>query len=289
MTASTATPPPPEPEHMAVDLPPPPPASEHTNQTTVEPSPQAPSYVISRAPVRYTLPEASASIPHSEAELQADMAKLEQEILKDSELNEPQKVANDDEEPQERTNRPGQKGFAKRLMEKYGWEKGAGLGVQGTGIATPLSVQVEKRKKKSDMEGGGWSAPGGMGTIVGGKQSKAARERAKAEAEDPAAKANTLSNVIMLRNMLDGLNLDAEMTAENGGIMQEIGDECNGKYGNVERIYIHREEPPVVFVKFTEQISALRAVDALSGRNFGGNTIDASFYDTESFDRGVYA
>lgn len=56
----------------------------------------------------------------------------------------------EDDEAAPRTNRPGQKGFAARLMSKYGWAKGQGLGAEGSGILQPIRVQVEKRKKKSD-------------------------------------------------------------------------------------------------------------------------------------------
>lgn len=62
------------------------------------------------------------------------------------------------------------------------------------------------------------------------------------------------------------------------------------QYGRVERVFISRESgPPVpVFVKFTNQLSALRAVNALEGRVFNGNTITARFYDTQKFEEGIY-
>ena len=44
-----------------------------------------------------------------------------------------------------------------------------------------------------------------------------------------------------------------------------------------------------VFVKFTSQLSALRAVNALEGRLFNGNVITARFFDAERFERGDYA
>ncbi|EPQ63059.1 hypothetical protein BGT96224_47B [Blumeria graminis f. sp. tritici 96224] len=71
--------------------------------------------------------------------------------------------------------------------------------------------------------------------------------------------------------------------------MQEIGDECADKYGRVERVYIHRSDATAkVFVKFTSQLSALRAVNALEGRIFNGNTIAAQFYDAECFEAGDF-
>ena len=78
--------------------------------------------------------------------------------------------------------------------------------------------------------------------------------------------------------MLNGMDLDAELEGDqDGGLMQEIGEECSEKvshgplfarkknsdskqYGRVERVYVSRDSgPPMpVFVKFTNQLSALR-------------------------------
>lgn len=121
-----------------------------------------------------------------------------------------------------RSLRPGQKGFAERLMSKYGWSKGSGLGASGSGITAPLRVQMEKQKKKPDSEGGGFVGPGGMGKIIGGKK-KAGTEESK------AGKFGAMSEVILLRNMVDGMDLDEELGAGDGGLMQEIGQECGEK------------------------------------------------------------
>lgn len=44
-----------------------------------------------------------------------------------------------------------------------------------------------------------------------------------------------------------------------------------------------------MFIKFVQPLSALRAVNALDGRVFNGNTITAAFWDAEKFEQGVYA
>ncbi|KAL4927209.1 putative G-patch DNA repair protein (Drt111) [Aspergillus undulatus] len=228
---------------------------------------QASSATISRAPVRYTLPPAPADIPASDAELEEVFAKE-------------QPAEEDVEEEGERSLRPGQKGFAERLLSKYGWTKGSGLGATGSGIAKPLQVQVEKRRKRPDSEGGGFVTPAGRGKIIGG-----------ARKQEDAGKFGPMSDVIILRGMLDGMDVDAELAGtDGGGLMQEIGDECSDKYGRVERVYISRDSgPPVpVFVKFTNQLSALRAVNALEGRIFNGNPITARFFDTHKFEEGIY-
>jgi splicing factor 45 len=228
--------------------------------------------VISRAPVRYNFPAAPSEIPSSEAELQ--------KALDEEPEEEDQDVADAEDAP--RSLRPGQKGFAQRLMSKYGWSKGSGLGADGSGIVNPLRVQVEKRKKKPDSEGGGFADPKGVGKIIGGKRK---------EKDGDGGKFGAMTQVIILRGMVDGMNLDEEVEGSgDGGLMQEIGDECSEKYGRVERVYIHRNgmAPATVFVKFTSELSALRAVNALEGRIFSGNTISAMFYDPEKFERGIF-
>ena len=221
---------------------------------------------ISRAPVRYNLPPPPPEIPSSEAELADALG---------NENSEPEE-SRDDEAP--RSLRPGQKGFAERLMSKYGWTKGSGLGASGSGIVNPLRVQVEKQKKKPDAEGGGFVGPGGRGKIIGGKKGGASKS------DSEKGTFGAMSEVIVLHGMIDGLDLDAEMErAEDGGLLQEIGEECGEKvrplpllgvetislvnidltilqYGRVERVFIDRNgsDNPRVFVKFTSQLSALR-------------------------------
>ena len=230
------------------------------SQQQPPPPPPPPSGQITKAPVRYSLPEAPEDLPSSEAELE--------ERLAETSPDEP------------RSSRPGQAGFAERLMSKYGWTKGQGLGAKGTGITNALYAKADKRKKKSDADGGGFATPASMGKIMGGNKSK--------PAEEEEGKFGAMSEVIRLEHMLDGMDLDEELSRGEGGIMQEIGEECGDKYGSVERVYIHRIESPLVFVQFVSQLSGLRAVNALEGRVFGGNTIIASFWPKEKFQAEEY-
>ncbi|OJD12285.1 hypothetical protein AJ78_07097 [Emergomyces pasteurianus Ep9510] len=261
--------PPPDPSPSNIPIPPPPPSS---SSELLPPEPRPPNQVfasatISRAPVRYALPPAPEEIPATEAELEETLAKEEDT-----------KQEPDGEAP--RSLRPGQKGFAERLLSKYGWTKGSGLGASGEGIVKPLQVKLEKQKKKPDSEGGGFATPAGRAKIIGGSQKKS---------ED--GKFGRMSEVVVLHGMVDGMDLDAELEGgEGGGLMQEIGEECAEKYGRVERVFIDRNSTGKipVFVKFTSQLSALRAVNALEGRIFSGNTITARFFDVDKFEQGVY-
>lgn len=167
---------------------------------TIQPS----SATISRAPVRYSLPPPPEDIPASEAELEEAFA---------SEKPAEEEAENDGQ----RSLRPGQKGFAERLLAKYGWTKGSGLGATESGIVNPLQVKVEKQKKRPDSEGGGFATPAGRGKIVGGQR----------KAADDEGKFGRMSEVIVLKGMLNGMDLDVEF--QDGGLMQEIGEECSEK------------------------------------------------------------
>jgi splicing factor 45 len=108
-------------------------------------------------------------------------------------------------------------------MSKYGWSKGTGLGADGSGIINPLHVKVEKRRKKPDSEGGGFADPKGIGKIIGGHKKDTGKQA-------DSGKFGPMSEVIILRGMVDGMNLDEEFEdAGDGGLMQEIGDECSEK------------------------------------------------------------
>ncbi|KAF4975356.1 hypothetical protein FZEAL_7840 [Fusarium zealandicum] len=235
---------------------------------------------ISRAPVRYSQPQEPKD--EDEDEAYSPPPALGGGSAPDAE---------GDSQP--RSSRPGQGGFAHRLMSKYGWTKGSGLGADGSGIINPLHVQVEKRRKKADADGGGWAEPGSKGKIIGGKRK-----------EESTGKFGIMSDVIVLRDMLENMpNLQEEIAQ---GLGQEIGEECGEKvyyipcpakprveanmkqYGRVERLYIDQATRKV-FIKFTNQVSALRAVNELDGRVFNGNVILPTFYDSDKFEKGRYS
>ncbi|KAG5951589.1 hypothetical protein E4U53_002724 [Claviceps sorghi] len=249
--------------------PPPAPPSPPSQSNVSQPSaPTTDSATISRAPIRYTTQPLRA--PSHDNEDEASSSGPVQGADNDREDQQPHQ---DEQEPQPRSTRPGQSGFAQRLMSKYGWTKGSGLGADQSGIVNPLRIQVEKRRKKADADGGGWAGPGGKGKIIGSKR------------KEEGSKFGTMSDVIVLRNMLENMpDLQAEIA---DGLGQEIGEECGEKYGRVERLYIDPTSRQV-FIKFTTQVSALRAVNELDGRNFNGNNIAPRFYDSERFDAGVY-
>jgi splicing factor 45 len=246
--------------------PPPPPPPEQEAGTT-----------ISRAPVRYNVPPPPAN--------------PENENTPTDPTN--RRATSTPPAEQAKSSRPGQKGFAERLLKRYGWEKGQGLGASGEGITTAIVAKAEKRKKRSDAEGGGWVAPANMGKIVGGKKRKPNPEDASSaepEGGNVDGKFGPMSEVVKLTNMLTGLDVRREIEEKN--LMQEIGEEMQGQYGNVERVFIWREEVGggnEVFVKFTSPLSALRAVRGMDGAVFAENEVLARFWDGGMFERGEFA
>lgn len=106
------------------------------------------------------------------------------------------------------------------MLSKWGWNKGSGLGATGSGIVNPLQVKLEKRKKRPDSEGGGFVTPAGRGKIIGSNK----------KGEYDTSKFGPMSEVVKLLGMVDGMDLDVEMEGgQNGGLMQEIGQECGDK------------------------------------------------------------
>jgi len=222
-------PPPPPPQSDTPQPPPPgPPSVSPTPTPSIE---AAPASTISRAPILYQQPPAQ---PSPTPPVVAD----------DEEVERSEGIAHPEDEP--RSLRPGQQGFAHRLLAKYGWTKGTGLGAEGSGIVKPLHVVASKKKDEA-----------GRGKII---------DQNKKHRDGDEGKFGKMTEVVVLRGMLRGI--DKEEIA-SGELRQEIGEECGEKYGRVERVYIHGMgsdeedgEGPKVFVQFTSQLSALRVSES---------------------------
>lgn len=208
------------------------------------PPPAEDSATISRAPVRYEQPP----IP--------------------SEPTNTYSPSTPEPESSEPSSRPGQAGFAKRLMEKQGWKTGQGLGRDGTGITK--AIQMVSSGKKGQH---------GRGKIVDKNKKR----------PDPAAQA--ASEVVLMHGIIDG-----KRAMEHGELLQKIGDEYK-RYGRVVQIVIRWEEEEQeeeaeveggrarVYVLFADAGSALMAVNGLQRREiFEGNTTQAEFYPKEKFE-----
>jgi splicing factor 45 len=246
LALSGMAPPPPPPPPPG--LPPPQPATTATDAAT-----------ISRAPVRYSPPPP----PPPDAMDVGAQDDYDPEVDYSS-IALPTPTTTTELDQEQRTARPGQKDFARRLMTKYGWTKGTGLGASASGITSALRVQVEKRRRKPDSEGGGFAEPGGRGRIIAPKAKSKPTPQNNTEDGDAGAGAGAgpgqgkfgkMSVVVVLDRMLDNMaDLESEVEA---GLGQEIGEECGERYGRVERIVVDVEGRRV-FIKFVEGVSALR-------------------------------
>ncbi|KAK6843519.1 hypothetical protein PG987_004379 [Apiospora arundinis] len=255
-----AIPPPPS----SISPPPPPPPGQSNTASYVPPPPPAEpdASTISRAPVRYVQPDPISAIP---AASERDPEAMD--------VDEPEATATPTTTMRRAAIFPANEDLQPVSCPSQG------LGADNSGIAQPLRVQVEKRRKRPDSEGGGWAEPGGRGRII-----DASRNNKKAaDSDSTVGKFGPISPVIVLRRMLDNIE-DLQHEVEEG-LGQEIGEECGDNYGRVERLYIDVQGHNV-YIKFVDQVSALRAVNALDGRVFAGSAIEPQYYDLEAFEKG---
>ncbi|XP_072766435.1 splicing factor 45 [Anoplolepis gracilipes] len=171
---------------------------------------------------------------------------------------------------------------AAKIMAKYGFKEGQGLGKKEQGMS--VALQVEKTSKRG-------------GRIVGEREQlmppppplTASPPQNQSLSQQPAEEPSITeimkypSKVVLLRNMVGPGEVDDDLEPE-------VKDECNTKYGDVARVIIHEvieaapEEAVRIFVEFKRIESAIKAVVDLNGRFFGGRQVKAGFYSSEKLD-----
>ncbi|KAK0051914.1 splicing factor 45 [Biomphalaria pfeifferi] len=154
---------------------------------------------------------------------------------------------------------------ASKIMAKYGYKEGQGLGKSEQGMSTAL--YVEKTSKRG-------------GKIIHEKD---------IPKEQPASNTNLMKNpskVILLQNMVGPGEVDEDLEPETA-------EECS-KYGKVNKCVIYEvpdasdEECVRIFVEFERMESAIKALVDLNGRFFGGRVVKACFYNLDKFRRMDY-
>lgn len=168
---------------------------------------------------------------------------------------------------------------AAKIMAKYGFKEGQGLGKKEQGMS--VALQVEKTSKRG-------------GRIVGEKEqlmfppppqaapSPPSNTQSNQNSDEPSITEimKSPSKVVLLRNMVGPGEVDDDLEPE-------VKDECNTKYGDVTKVVIHEvldaqpEEAVRIFVEFKRIESAIKAVVDLNGRFFGGRQVKAGFYSVE--------
>jgi hypothetical protein len=90
------------------------------------------------------------------------------------------------------------------------------------------------------------------------------------------------SRCVLLLNLVSKGEVDSELE-------EEVAEDCRS-FGSVENVEIKELEKEVrVFVVFEQVQSAAHAQKSLHGRFFGGNQIEATFYDLNKLRQGQYA
>ncbi|CRK93176.1 CLUMA_CG006720, isoform A [Clunio marinus] len=178
----------------------------------------------------------------------------------------------------------GASAVAAKIMAKYGFKDGQGLGKQEQGIS--MALQVEKTSKRGgriihekeiaipNLPVPEMSAP--LTTAPAPPPEQSITEMMKAP-----------SKVIMLRNMVGPGEVDDELEPE-------VKEECNRKYGEVVTVHICEmpnvtpEETVRIFVEFTRIESAIKALVDLNGRFFGGRQVKCVFYSSEKYENFIF-
>ncbi|GAA5930638.1 hypothetical protein JCM1841_006824 [Sporobolomyces salmonicolor] len=187
---------------------------------------------------------------------------------------------------------PDNRTFAERMMSKYGWESGKGLGAAESGMTTALSVSrapavtassSKKKVKKKDADPPPAAAPTGMAS----RSVVVDSSRSTRLAEQAAQMGGEASRVVLLTNLCGANEVDEDLPGE-------IAEEAN-KIGVVERCFVYivpgetRDEEAVrVFLVMSGLAGGYNAVRSFDGRFFGGRTVKARFYDEKAFNAGEH-
>lgn len=172
----------------------------------------------------------------------------------------------------------GASAVAAKIMARYGFKDGQGLGKQEQGIS--MALQVEKTSKRG-------------GRIIHEKEAAAIPfsepqpAPASSQEQSITEMMKAPSKVIMLRNMVGPGEVDDELEPE-------VKEECNRKYGEVVTVHIVEmpnvtpEETVRIFVEFTRIESAIKGLVDLNGRFFGGRQVRCVFYSTEKYENFIF-
>ncbi|XP_078098944.1 splicing factor 45 isoform X1 [Sander vitreus] len=185
---------------------------------------------------------------------------------------------------------------AHKIMQKYGFKEGQGLGKHEQGLSTALSVEkTSKRGGKiiigDAAEKPGSSQAGAAETSAGGSAGwhslpfalslPLADSSKKSDANPLTEILKNPTKVVLLRNMVGRGEVDEDLEGETK-------EECE-KYGKVVKCVIFEiavvpdDEAVRIFLEFERVESAIKAVVDLNGRYFGGRVVKACFYNLDKF------
>ncbi|XP_050666279.1 splicing factor 45 [Leptidea sinapis] len=181
----------------------------------------------------------------------------------------------------------GASSVAAKIMAKYGFKEGQGLGKKEQGMS--VALQVEKTSKRGgriihEKDNSVMPPPSFSMPAAPGSDSPNASNSPQHGKQEPSITEimKSPSKVVLLRNMVGPGDVDEELEPE-------VKDECNTKYGDVIKVLIFElpnapsDEAVRIFVEFKRIESAIKAVVDLNGRFFGGRQVKAGFYEVEKF------
>ncbi|KAG7495833.1 splicing factor 45 isoform X1 [Solea senegalensis] len=171
---------------------------------------------------------------------------------------------------------------AHKIMQKYGFKEGQGLGKHEQGLSTALSV--EKTSKRGGKIIIGDAAEKAGSSLSGVAETSGGGFSADSKKSDANPLTEILKNptkVVLLRNMVGRGEVDEDLEGETK-------EECE-KYGKVVKCVIFEiaevldDEAVRIFLEFERVESAIKAVVDLNGRYFGGRVVKACFYNLDKF------
>ncbi|XP_017080075.1 splicing factor 45 [Drosophila eugracilis] len=170
---------------------------------------------------------------------------------------------------------------AAKIMAKYGFRDGHGLGKSEQGMS--IALQVEKTSKRGGRiihQKDVFPPPSSISSPAISSPMRLSNDSDTEPSITEIMKSP--SKVVFLRNMVGPGDVDDELEPE-------VKDECNTKYGEVNMVIIHEafdtvpEDAVKIFVEFKRIESAIKAVVDLNGRFFGGRQVRAGFFNYDKF------
>lgn len=174
---------------------------------------------------------------------------------------------------------------AHKIMQKYGFREGQGLGKHEQGLSTALSVEKTSKRGGKIIIGDSTEKKSESSQNVvdpHGSNSGASADASKKNEANPLTEIlKCPTKVVLLRNMVGRGEVDEDLEGETK-------EECE-KYGKVVKCVIFEisgvpdEDAVRIFLEFERVESAIKAVVDLNGRYFGGRVVKACFYNLDRF------
>ncbi|XP_056311465.1 splicing factor 45 isoform X1 [Danio aesculapii] len=171
---------------------------------------------------------------------------------------------------------------AHKIMQKYGFREGQGLGKHEQGLSTALSVEKTSKRGGKIIIGDSTEKTSGPSQNVADPHGSNSADASKKNETNPLTEIlKCPTKVVLLRNMVGRGEVDEDLEAETK-------EECE-KYGKVIRCVIFEisgvtdDEAVRIFLEFERVESAIKAVVDLNGRYFGGRVVKACFYNLDRF------